>query len=336
MRPRKFDRIAYYASGVVAEILPAAIARGRKDALLKGLAQGPLPAALIDRVNYYNKLAPGRVLARSTSVRGMPRDKSYYFYDLMPLAKAFGPDLRIACLFGDITFVPDQSSIVKSRPIGDGNANSVIMKLDRLRHFTVTPDTVPFERKLPNAVWRGGFGHLPHRTALVKRWAKDTRHDIGYAGRSIDGAPGKNFLSPQMQMRHRYIVSVEGADVATNLKWILASNCLCLMPRPRFETWFMEGTLRPGIHYVELRPDFEDLDEKVDHYERNRDEALAIIANANAHWRGFEDDREEELVSLLVLQKYFEATGQIGPSAFSEAFFGHAAFYPDKVDISIS
>lgn len=37
-------------------------------------------------------------------------------------------------------------------------------------------------------------------------------------------------MSVEDQKRYRYIVSLEGYDVATNLKWIMNSNSLCLMP----------------------------------------------------------------------------------------------------------
>lgn len=321
MRPRKIDRVAYYARKIAADIAPSVLARRGKDRVFGKLAGEPLPQAIVDRVNYYNKLEPGRSLETVTQVRSIPRGQSYYFYDLMPLAKAFGPDRHIATLFGDITSIPDQPSIVKSRPVAGENANSVVIKLDSLRHFTVAQDPFAFDEKQPSAVWRGWVGDLPHRQSLVRRWERDTRHDIGH----VDGMDGKPFLGPLQQMRHRYIVSVEGVDVATNLKWVLSSNSLCLMPRPRYETWFMEGLLQPGIHYAELRPDFEDLEEKVDYYESHPDEAKTIIANANAHWRMFLDRPMEKVVSLLVLQKYFEATGQVEPGPFSRYFFPSGA-----------
>lgn len=93
------------------------------------------------------------------------------------------------------------------------------------------------------------------------------------------------------------------------------------MPRPRYETWFMEGTLQPGVHYVELRDDFADLDEKIAWYDSHLAEAEAIIENAHRHYRQFSDARNETLVSLLVLQKYFERSGQVQPQPFSGRYF---------------
>jgi hypothetical protein len=73
----------------------------------------------------------------------------------------------------------------------------------------------------------------------------------------------------------------------------------------------MEGTLVPGTHYVEVRPDFADLDEKVAYYENHPDEAEAIIDSANRHCRQFTNKASEDLISVLVLQKYFELSGQL-------------------------
>jgi hypothetical protein len=62
--------------------------------------------------------------------------------------------------------------------------------------------------------------------------------------------------------KYRYLVSVEGNDVATNLKWALASGCVVLMPKPRVETFFAEGMLKPYVHYVPISDDTSDLEEK--------------------------------------------------------------------------
>jgi spore maturation protein CgeB len=83
------------------------------------------------------------------------------------------------------------------------------------------------------------------------------------------------------------------------------------MPRPAYETWFMEGTLVPEEHYIEIRPDYADLEEKLRHYIAHPAEAERISQNAHAYVTQFFDPRRELLTSLLVLQKYFRLTGQL-------------------------
>ncbi|TOQ08578.1 glycosyl transferase family 90, partial [Vibrio parahaemolyticus] len=73
------------------------------------------------------------------------------------------------------------------------------------------------------------------------------------------------------------ILSLEGMDVATNLKWIMSSNSLCFTPKLRYETWFMEGKLKAGVHFVQVKDDFSDLDEKMDYYLEHPDKAEEII-----------------------------------------------------------
>lgn len=318
---RKLRRVDFYLRGVIRDATPPALLAIERRRLFDRLRPEAIPPHIVERVNYCARLdAPFSAAAAGTIREIALKDGSYYYYDLREFARCFDPSLRIFYRFGDIIYVPDQPSIVKSRPIAGDNRNSVVMKLDKLRHFARFPDRLTFREKSKTAVWRGASpGHSGLRRRLVEKFHRHPRHDIGYV-QPFEGLAPKRFLTPQEQLRHRYILSIEGNEVATNLKWILASQSLCLMPKPAFETWFMEGTLQPGIHYVELRPDFEDLEEKIDHYDRHEDEALAIIAAANAHAAKYAYPADERLASFLVLQKYFERSGQLPPEPFSAIF----------------
>ena len=106
-------------------------------------------------------------------------------------------------------------------------------------------------------------------------------------------------------------MSIEGNDVASNLKWVMSSNSIAVMPRPLFETWFMEGRLIPNYHYIEVKPDFSDLLERMDYYSAHPEEAEAIIKHAHEYVDQFRNSRRERLISLLVLKKYFMGVGQI-------------------------
>jgi hypothetical protein len=83
------------------------------------------------------------------------------------------------------------------------------------------------------------------------------------------------------------------------------------MVKPTYETWFMEGLLIPNHHYVLLKDDYSDLEEKIKYYSEHIDEALTIIKNANGHVEQFKDQKREDAISLLVLKKYFEKSGQL-------------------------
>lgn len=313
-------RVAYYTAAVARECRPAGCWRADRRHRFAALAAAGADEDLIERVNYYNRLPAGTPLDEAPTLRGISRRKSYYYYDLRQFTLAFDPRLRLAYAFGDVTAVPTVPAVVKSRPVIDGNANAVLMKLDRLRHFSFDRDSQPFADKRPAAVWRGALNN-DSRRRLVEAYRDHPEFDIGHVGPAHGTIRPRRHLTVDQQRGYRYIVSLEGNDVATNLKWIMASNALCLMPRPRFETWFMEGRLEPGRHYALLRDDLADLAEKVDHYERHPGEALEIIAAAHAHVARFMDRRREELISLLVLEKYFERTGQLPVSPLSPQVF---------------
>jgi hypothetical protein len=312
----RFDRIAYYGTNICRDLSLQFIFRRRLRPILDK-SRFYDAAYLSDRLNYYNKLASGVDLGTDTATVGtISMRNSFYYYDLKEHARYFPRALRLNYEFGDVTLIPKRPSVVKSRPIAGRNQNAVIMKLDKLRHFYFWPDPTPFAEKKPVAVWRGNVKLNPKRLALVRRWHGRPGFDIGHSGgrNPAENAEFRSpFLLPTEQAAFKYVVSVEGNDVATNLKWAMATNSLCLMPAPVYETWFMEGRLEAGRHYVEVRADFQDLEEKVRHYERHPDEALAIIENAQAYVREFLDLKREQLISLLVLYKYFVATGQLEP-----------------------
>ena len=91
--------------------------------------------------------------------------------------------------------------------------------------------------------------------------------------------------------------------MATNLKWIMSSNSIAVMPKPTLETWFMEGKLEGGKHYIEIRPDYSDVEEQLNYYINNPDKCLEIIQNAHNFVQQFQNKKVEDLCSLLVLQK---------------------------------
>lgn len=111
-------------------------------------------------------------------------------------------------------------------------------------------------------------------------------------------------------LRYKFIVTLEGNDVASNLKWIMSSNSVAVMPKPKLETWFMEGRLIQNYHYVEIRADYADLPEKIEYYSQHPKEARKISQHANEWCRQFFNWKRERLIALLVMEKYFKLTGQ--------------------------
>lgn len=302
-------RLAYFGKGLFRQLLPYSIARLRRDMLLQAATRHPDISEIEDRAAYYNKLSSPIDASCAPKVSEIDRSKSRYYLDLNEDCRGFGPSRRLNYLFGDVINVPTAPTFVKSRPIGSSNENSIILKLDKLRHFRWTPDPVPFRDKKPSAVWRG-TPLTKQREQFVRTFYNHPSFDIGQSRHFVDDLAPKGSLSHREQKEHKFFVSIEGHDVATNLKWAMASNMLVMSPTLRYETWFMEGRLEPGKHFVLLEDDFSDLEEKVDYYTRHPKEAEEIIDQAHAWVNLFTDPLKECIISTRVLEKYFRLSGQ--------------------------
>lgn len=267
---------------------------------------------VMDRVQYYNKkesffsVSDGSVnLSEFKKIK-----KKTYFFDLYPLFSSYPLGCKVDYIFGDVNYTPETPCVVKSRPISDDNENSIIMKLNKVRHFYFVNDNRRFVDKKNSLVWRGAV-YKEHRKRFIKQFYTIDIFDIGQV-KPVEDAPWvKGFMSIYDQLRHKFIFCIEGNDVATNLKWAMSSNSVCVMRKPRFETWFMEGRLRPGVHYIEVKDDYSDLEEKVTYYSKHTDEALEIIRNAHEYVEQFKNLERERLISLLVLKKYFTQSQQL-------------------------
>ena len=266
------------------------------------------------RVNYYNKInykiSPDRDWIPTSSMK-IPNQGTVYFFDLKEYVRFYPSKFLVSFLFGDITKIPKSPSFVKTRPIKGDNENSVLFKLNKVRHFTYTNDRVKFSDKLNILIGRNAVQqkqridffkkYFDHPLCNLGQINSGTTHDIWL----------KNKISINEQLKYKFILCIEGYDVATNLKWVMSSNSIAVMPKPKFESWLMEGKLIPNFHYILIKDDFSDLEERLKYYIKNDIKAYEIIKNANKYIRQFQNKKREDLISLLILEKYFHYSGQI-------------------------
>lgn len=263
-----------------------------------------------DRIGYYNKLNNKFQIpedAKTVSEFKKQQKRKTYFYDLYEYLRHFPSKSKITYLFGDITYVPEVPTIVKSRPIDGDNQNSILLKLNKIRHFIFVNDTVPFKDKKGILVWRGKV-HQPHRKAFFDNFFDHPLCNIGQTNKKTNDHPHwqKGKLSLKEMLQYKFLLGLEGNDVASNLKWAMSSNSLVMMAKPTYETWFMEGRLIPNYHYVLMKDDHSDLEDKIKYYAKHVDEAEAIINNAHAYVEQFKNDHFEDLISYGVLKKYYD------------------------------
>lgn len=291
----------------------------KQYARLKAYEANLSPAVLEDRVNYYCKIqAPFEISNSAVSVADYKRDGgTEYYLDLKEFLHYFNANFAFNYKFGDNTQSNDSPTLCKARTINTNKQNAVLFKLNKRRHFQWVKDKHSFSEKKNSAVWRGA-AYLDLRRDFIKKMWQHSSCDIGQTNSPKENVPWqKPFVSIDDQLQHKFIFCIEGNDVATNLKWVMSSNSLCLSPKMTKETWFMEGRLEGGVHYVELEEDYSNLDEIIAYYCERPQEAQRIIDNAHSHVQQFLDPDLEDLLCLKVLEKYAFLSGQVDTMKFS-------------------
>jgi len=273
---------------------------------------------LNERLNYYFNVDNGFEIPESAvAVKDYRKTVgTFYFLDLKEFLHYFKLNTRFAYHFGDETHINSYPTLFKARRINGENSNSVLFKLNKRRHFHFVTDESSFSKKKNMLVWRGSVVQ-PWHLDFVTKFLNHPLCDVGQGNRPPEDVPWqKKFLPIIEQLKYKIIFCIEGNDVATNLKWVMSSNSLCMMPKPQYETWFMEGLLKDKVHYVEVKNDYSDVEEKIKYYTTHDEEAELIIANAQAHVKRFTNKSMEDLLCIKVLEKYAQLSGQIEARKF--------------------
>ncbi|WP_353956348.1 hypothetical protein [Vibrio navarrensis] len=162
-------KLHYYSVHTLLRMLPNVLHRTYARTLLSQFDKMSYAeqSELMARVHYYCQLQHPFPLDHDSrvSVRHFRKTGgNTYFFDLRKIIKGFCPDLEFCFINGDVTHVPPTPCFVKSRPIEGNRSNSVLLKLNAVRHYQFVDDPLPFDKKKDNLVWRGmGFGRTVKR-----------------------------------------------------------------------------------------------------------------------------------------------------------------------------
>ncbi len=331
---RKNSKLTYYTVNFVRYITPGIIYRMlREPALAKyEKLDDSIKKAVTYRVNYYNKLSVPEIFDKEKLLDDLIKSdttiplgelklktpiggkipNSTYVLDSYSYMRYFKKNLIASFLFGDITEVPKIPSFVKSRPIEGENANSVLLPLDKVRHFTTVNDRLKFGEKKDMLIGRA-YVDQPHRIKFWEMYFNHPKCNLGNINPNLKDHEEWRVkpISIDEHLKYKFILCIEGNDVASNLKWVMSSNSLAVMPKPTYETWFMEGKLIADYHYVEIKKDYSDLEEKLNYFIAHPREAELISLHANEYVKKILDNKLEKLIALMVINKYFISTGQI-------------------------
>lgn len=252
------------------------------------------------------------------------------FYRLYKQRARGNPDPKFLFFPGDVNHTSHLPIITKTRPSGNPGLG-VLLPLDIPRHWApinkVERYDIPFNMKRDRVVWRGVATGKFKRTSLVEQYYnagenfgnKGVEIDIGFTSftKNPEDYPGrksekliKERIEISEMLKNKYLISVEGNDVASNLKWILSSQSVCIKPPARTVSWLMEDRLVPWVHYVPVRQDFADLREKLEWCRTHPRKCQEIIKAANDYMNRFKSGDED--VILKVMKGYTDMVNFVG------------------------
>lgn len=321
----KNTKLTYYINSYWQFCLPTCWLNWKRKRLLQSVSKRPNYAEIFERVSYYcqdlcsTKEQKTIWMKQFVTLREQKMTSAkVYYLDSFRYARWFPLTRKWNLCPGDVNYVPELPSIVKSRPIGEDNRNGVLLKLNKIRHFIFINDTISWEKKENKVIFRGALGQKgnakdfkKNRYDFLKMYYDHPLCDLGEIskrGEYINEAWKKPIISIYDHLNYKFVMALEGNDVASNLKWIMSSNSIAVMPKPKFETWFMEGKLIPNYHYICIADDYSNLEEQLTYYINHPTEAEEIIKHAHEWVEQFKNQENETLISLLVLDKYFKET----------------------------
>ena len=217
-------------------------------------------------------------------------------------------------------------------PMPIGELQPIVWKLNTERHYgrveeVALLDRTPWQDKMDKVVFRGAMtgDHRANATdeeeicrsnqrcRLVYRYAHSHLVDARLTGRlapeTVNGVTVKAERMPLRDMlKYKAIVILEGNDVSSGLKWALRSRSVVLKTKPTLTSWAMEERLEPWVHYIPIRSDLSDVEEKMQ-WVLEHDRESRAIAIRGALWIYdllFHPDAEEEnrWINEEILRRY--------------------------------
>lgn len=246
--------------------------------------------------------------------RVLPYYKSYK--NLHSLLNFFKPidelgmdfkDTVFPMYFGEAGFTDGIPCIRKSRRSDD--SHSVLYNFRTLRLNepcqVVEKYDIDWQDKKNNVIWRGATTGQQQRVDFVKKYID--KYEVAFA--TIKQKPElgqlkRNKVSIEDQLQYKFIVSLEGNDLASNLRWILSSNSVPIMTKPYWQSWIMEERLVPNVHYLELNEDLSNLEELLEWAAAHDEECHQIAQNGKQYMAQFLDLSHDLPIQKMLLEEY--------------------------------
>jgi hypothetical protein len=212
--------------------------------------------------------------------------------------------LYIQC--GDSAFGGEKWPVMVKVRDTHKNSSGVIVNFESIRHLGGMFDVAdpPWDEKRNESVWRGAdTGWNGERLEFVKKYGNT--HNVGFSNFVQDALKSPHLYSRDMRKpkisiselkKFKYLPVIDGNDKSSSLGWIMASNSVPIMPKPRFHTWVCEPWMKPGVHYVEVKRDWSDFDEKLEWCRQNDSECKKIADNGTIFMMQFMNQTQENYI----------------------------------------
>ena len=221
-------------------------------------------------------------------------------------------NFNIYIAFGDINVKMKKYCFTKSRPIDLINNLNILLNLNTPRHWQGLEDVkkydIPFDKKNNKIIWRGSSTGNK-RVKFVEKYQNHQNQNIDIKFSNLcQNVINNNYILSKLsiteQLQSKFLISIEGNDVATNLKWMLYSNSVVIMPRPTVCSWIMEDKLISGTHYIEIKSDYSDLEEKYKWCLNNLEKCKIIAENGKKYIEQFLNQENEIKITNKIIEIY--------------------------------
>lgn len=229
-----------------------------------------------------------------------------YLNDTKEIFK-FLKNYKVICIFGDVMTNDKYNCFAKCRLLDYPN-KKILLKLNYKRHWgdfnKVLDNDINFFEKINKVIWRGTLKTGKRKNILQKFILENKNENIDF--KECNPGSNKYRMEIEDQLKHKFLFSIEGNDVATNLKWVLSSNSCVLMALPiKCCTWLMEDVLRPYVHYVPIKDDLSDLEEQYNWCMKNLEICNKIAQNGKKYIQMFLNTENEKNIEKNVIDNYF-------------------------------
>lgn len=155
--------------------------------------------------------------------------------------------------------------------------------------------------KQPQLFWRGSKHGFPYKAydpqhkksqrALLIDWS--SQHTV------ICDAQSSHTSTKQEQLQNKYLLDVDGeVNAWSGLFWKLYSNSVVFKVLSHYEQWYYDR-LKPWIHYIPVRGDLSDLQEKFEWALLNDDECRKIAMAGREFATGLTYQQEIQNIQLV-------------------------------------